>query len=141
MKTVVSAMLSASTAIGLAAIAHPAFAADAAATAEAAATEAAASDDIIVTANKRDESISKVGSSVVAFDNTTLEKRNIVRLDELARAVPNLTLAPSTHGTPVFTLRGVGFNADSLGVYPAVSLSLDQAPSPSRPRPTPSASP
>ncbi len=86
--------------------------------------------EITVTANKRNESLSKVGASIAAFDNASLVQRNIVRIDELARSVPNLALAPSTHGTPVFTLRGIGFNADSLGVYPAVSLSLDQAPMP-----------
>jgi outer membrane receptor protein involved in Fe transport len=122
-------VLAASTAIGLAGIAHPAFAAPAPA-AEQAAAEEAPVGEIIVTANKRNESISKVGASVAAFDTSLLDKRGIVRLDELAKAVPNLTLAPSTHGTPVFTLRGIGFNADSLGVYPAVSLSLDQAPMP-----------
>lgn len=120
-------VLAASTAIGIASIAQPAYAAPAA---EAAAAEEAPVGEIIVTANKRNESISKVGASVVAFDTSLLDKRGIVRLDELAKAVPNLALAPSTHGTPVFTLRGIGFNADSLGVYPAVSLSLDQAPMP-----------
>lgn len=129
MNTIRRSILAASTAIGLASIAHPAFAAPAPA-AEAAAAEEAPAGEIIVTANKRNESISKVGASVVAFDTSLLEKRGIVRLDELAKAVPNLALAPSTHGTPVFTLRGIGFNADSLGVYPAVSLSLDQAPMP-----------
>ena len=119
------AVLAASTALSFVSIAQPTFAAPAE-TDKVAAGEPEA--EIIVTANKRNEKLSKVGSSVVAFDTATLEKRNIVRLDELAKAVPNLTLAPSTHGTPVFTLRGIGFNADSLGVYPAVSLSLDQAP-------------
>lgn len=129
MRTIRRTVLAASTAIGLAGIAHPAFAAPAPA-AEQAAAEEAPVGEIIVTANKRNESISKVGASVSAFDTNLLDKRNIVRLDELAKAVPNLALAPSTHGTPVFTLRGIGFNADSLGVYPAVSLSLDQAPMP-----------
>ena len=119
-------VLAASTGLSLASIAHPAFAAPA--DRDNVAAGEIEGGEIIVTANKRNESISKVGSSVVAFDTSTLERRNIVRLDELAKAVPNLTLAPSTHGTPVFTLRGIGFNADSLGVYPAVSLSLDQAP-------------
>lgn len=84
--------------------------------------------DIIVTANKRNESINKVGASIVAFDSTMLANRNIVNAEELAASIPGMKLAPSTHGTPVFTLRGVGFNADALGVYPAVSVSVDQAP-------------
>jgi len=84
--------------------------------------------EIIVTANKRQESISKVGASIAAFDTSMLENRNIGNPEELARTIPSLSLAPSTHGTPVFTLRGIGYNADSLGVYPAVSVSMDQAP-------------
>ncbi len=89
-----------------------------------------ATGEIIVTANKRNESISKVGASIAAFDTAMLENRNIARPEELARSIPGMTLAPSTHGTPVFTLRGIGYNADSLGVYPAVSVSIDQAPMP-----------
>ena len=86
--------------------------------------------EIIVTANKRDESISKVGASIAAFDTTMLENRNIGTPEELVQTIPGMALAPSTHGTPVFTLRGVGYNADALGVYPAVSVSMDQAPMP-----------
>lgn len=86
--------------------------------------------EIIVTANKRDESISKVGASIAAFDTAMLETRNIGNPEELAQTIPGMALAPSTHGTPVFTLRGVGYNADALGVYPAVSVSIDQAPMP-----------
>lgn len=121
MKTMLRAVLAASTALGAVGIANPALAADDQDT-------QVASTEIVVTANKRDQNLSKVGASVAAFDSSMLQDRNIVQLDELARSVPNLALAPSTHGTPVFTLRGVGFNADSLGVYPAVSLSIDQAP-------------
>ena len=122
MRIVLRAALAVSTAIGFVGVANaaPVAPADDAAV--------VADGEITVTANKRNESLSKVGASVAAFDSASLEKRNIIRIDELARSVPNLTLAPSTHGTPVFTLRGIGFNADSLGVYPAVSLSLDQAP-------------
>lgn len=124
MRIVLRTVLAVSTAIGVAGVAY------AAPVAPADDNAAVADGEITVTANKRNESLSKVGASVAAFDNASLEKRNIIRIDELARSVPNLALAPSTHGTPVFTLRGIGFNADSLGVYPAVSLSLDQAPMP-----------
>ena len=124
MRTILRAVLAASTALGVASVAYPAFAAAVDGGQE------AMEGEIIVTANKRNESLSKVGASIAAFDNSMLERRNIVTVDELARSVPGLALAPSTHGTPVFTLRGIGFNADSLGVYPAVSLSVDQAPMP-----------
>ena len=86
--------------------------------------------EIIVTANKREESASRVGVTLSAMTNDMLSQRNITTPTELASVVPGLALAESTHGTPVYTLRGVGYNADALGVYPAVSLSIDQAPMP-----------
>jgi outer membrane receptor protein involved in Fe transport len=87
-------------------------------------------EEILVTANKRSESISKVGASITAFTGEMLANRNITNPEELAKTVPGLAYASSTHGTPVYTLRGIGYNADALAVYPAVSISLDQAPMP-----------
>ncbi len=85
-------------------------------------------EEIVVTANKRAESAMEVGSSIQAFTGNTLERRFILSPEDLAQNVPTLELAPSTHGTPVYTLRGIGYNSDAMAVYPAVSVSLDQAP-------------
>ncbi len=87
-------------------------------------------DDIIVTANKREENLNKVGLTVTALTGAALAERRIVSLSDVAAAVPGLTFTPSTTNTPIFTLRGVGFNESSLGVYPAVSVYVDQAPLP-----------
>lgn len=92
------------------------------------AQQSGALEEIIVTANKRQESAMDVGSSITAFSGGSLEKRFILTPDDLAQNVPSLELAPSTHGTPVYTLRGIGYNSDAMAIYPAVSLSLDQAP-------------
>jgi outer membrane receptor protein involved in Fe transport len=86
--------------------------------------------DIIVTANKREENINKVGLSITAVSGSELKERQIVSLSDLASVVPGLSFAPSGNNTPIFTLRGVGFNESSLGVYPAVSVYVDQAPLP-----------
>lgn len=85
-------------------------------------------EEIVVTANKRNESAMEVGSSITAFTGDTLQNRFILNPQDLAQSVPTLELAPSSHGTPVYTLRGIGYNSDAIGVYPAVSISLDQAP-------------
>ena len=85
-------------------------------------------EEIIVTANKRQESAMDVGSSITAFSGTALEDRFILSPEDLAQNVPTLELAPSTHGTPVYNMRGVGYNSDAMAVYPAVSISMDQAP-------------
>lgn len=86
--------------------------------------------EIIVTANKRAENIEKVGVTITALSADELESRQIRNPAELASIVPGLQYATSTHSTPIYTLRGIGYNADALAVYPAVSVYLDQAPMP-----------
>ncbi|WP_068084325.1 TonB-dependent receptor [Novosphingobium rosa] len=86
--------------------------------------------EIVVTANKRSENISKVGLSITAISGDTLTNRKLTSMEDVASSVPGLAYAPSATNTPIFTLRGVGFNESSLGVYPAVSVYLDQTPLP-----------
>ena len=86
--------------------------------------------EIVVTANKRSESLSKVGMAVKALTGEKLEQQHITSLADLASAVPGLTFTQSEYGTPVFTLRGIGFYETSLAAYPDVSVYLDQAPLP-----------
>jgi iron complex outermembrane recepter protein len=117
--------------LAIALAATPAWAADNPAPAAAAEAPAAPTvGEIIVTANKREENINKVGLSITAVSANDMKERKIVSLSDLAAAVPGLTFAASTANTPIFTLRGVGFNESSLGVYPAVSVYVDQAPLP-----------
>ena len=93
-----------------------------------ASAQSTAMEEIVVTANKRAESAMDVGASITAFSGNSLENRFILVPEDLAQNVPSLELAPSTHGTPVYTLRGIGYNSDAMAIYPAVSISLDQAP-------------
>lgn len=86
--------------------------------------------EITVTANKREERLNRVGLTITALSADSLAERKISTLEDLASAIPGLAFSPSTTNTPIFTLRGVGFNESSLGVYPAVSVYLDQAPLP-----------
>ena len=95
-----------------------------------AAAQEAGTGDIIITANKREESLNKVGLTVTAISGATLAERKITSLQDVASIVPGLAFAPSANNTPILTLRGIGFNESSLGVYPAVSVYVDQAPLP-----------
>lgn len=105
-------------------------AAPSASVAEPAAAEEQYFAEIVVTANKRQENINKVGLTISALSGQALAERRISSLEDVAAAVPGLAFAPSFAGTPILTLRGIGFNENSLGVYPAVSLYVDQAPLP-----------
>jgi iron complex outermembrane recepter protein len=102
------------------------------ATAQTVAGAGAADDtsEIIVTANKREQNINDVGTTITALSAATLATRKITSLEDVAAAVPGLAYSPSTTNTPIFTLRGVGFNESSLGVYPAVSVYSDEVPLP-----------
>lgn len=87
-------------------------------------------NEIIVTANKREQSINDVGLTITALGANALQERQIQSSDDIAKAVPGLTYTNSANNTPVYTLRGVGFYDTSLGSYPANSVYLDQVPLP-----------
>ena len=87
-----------------------------------------AADEIIVTAQKREQSLMDVGQTLSVLGADALEKQRITKAEDLAIAIPSLTFARSDYNTPIFSLRGIGFNEASLGVYPAVSFYVDEAP-------------
>ena len=70
----------------------------------------AASNDIVVTANKREENLSKVGLTITAIGAAELQTRRVASMEDVASIAPGLIYTPSTTNTPIFTLRGVGFN-------------------------------
>ncbi len=86
--------------------------------------------DIVVTAQKRSQSINSVGMSVAAFKGDDLSKRGITRTADLDKVVPGFTFAESPTLTPVYSLRGIGFYDSSLASSPAVSVYVDQVPVP-----------
>lgn len=87
-------------------------------------------EEIVVTANKREEKIEKVGLTITAISAQSIQEHHITSLQDVAAAVPGLSFSPTTTNTPIYTLRGIGYNGNSLGAYPAVSVYMDQAPLP-----------
>lgn len=90
--------------------------------------EAAPMNTIVVTANKREQNLSDVGSSVSAVSGEALETQRIANVADLASVTPGLTFAPTPNATPVYTIRGVGFYDSSLASYPDVAVYIDQFP-------------
>ena len=86
--------------------------------------------EIVVTAQKRSESINKVGLAISALSGDTLKDLNIHSVQDLTQVVPGLTYAASLLDTPVYSLRGVGFYETTLAAYPDVSVYVDQVPLP-----------
>jgi iron complex outermembrane recepter protein len=85
---------------------------------------------IVVTAQKRSQSINSVGMSISALKGNELIERGLTNLEDLAKAIPGFTFSETADGTPVYTLRGVGFIDQSLAASPAVSIYYDEVPLP-----------
>ncbi len=83
-------------------------------------------DEIVVTANKRAQSINDVGLSITAETGTALLARGILSPTDLGKIVPGLTVQPSPFNTPVYTLRGVGFYETTLSAAPTVAVYVDE---------------
>lgn len=82
--------------------------------------------DIVVTANKRSQSINSVGMSITAATGEQLESRGIRNTEDLVKAVPGFTFQPSPYSTPVYTIRGIGLYDNGLASSPAVTTYVDE---------------
>jgi iron complex outermembrane recepter protein len=85
-------------------------------------------EEVVVTAQKRSQSINDVGMSISAATGNELQSLGITDVEGLVKVTPGLTFTLSQNGTPLFTLRGVGFNDYTLGASPAVSVYVDEVP-------------
>jgi iron complex outermembrane receptor protein len=88
---------------------------------------APALEEVIVTAEKREESIQDVPISIVAFSQDTLEKLGISDIKDLAAKVPNVMINEFTGSSTTVRLfiRGVGQNDVQVTQDPSVALYMD----------------
>lgn len=93
-------------------------------------TEIVGAGDIVVTAQKRSESINRVPISVTAVGGDDLVQRGITSTADLAKVVPGFTFTPSQYNSPVYSIRGIGFYETSLSATPAVTVYTDEIPLP-----------
>jgi len=114
--------------IGGTAMAQTAAAGQGAGGQETVAAEQGQDQDIVVTAQRREESLSKVPVSVSAFNAETLQQRVITREQDLAALVPGLTVKNGQNANQLsFTMRGQTLDPFS-GASPAVLTYINEAP-------------
>lgn len=88
--------------------------------------------EIVVTSQRRTESLQKVPATVQAFTGDTLQKLNASTLDDLIKYTPNVTFANNGPGQGEITIRGLssGFRGDqssaTIGNFPNVAVYLDE---------------
>lgn len=107
----------------LAVAAGPALAQDAAPS-----QEATTVGDIIVTAQKREQSIQDVPIAVTALSAENLDAMKIEGGSELMRAIPNVSFSKANFSMYNFSIRGVGTKAISASSDPAVAVSFNNTP-------------
>ena len=83
-------------------------------------------DEIIVTAQKREQNINDVGMSITAISNRDLQTRGINAVEGLTAIEPSLQVSKSNFGTSIYTIRGVGYNDQSLAASPTVTVYQDE---------------
>ena len=129
--TVRSLALGGASVLLLASLSQPGYAAEAAAAnASAGPSSANTVQELIVTAQKREENIQSVGMSIQAASGDKLTKLGVHDTSDLQKIVPGFQSTPTYYGTNVFTIRGVGFQDTSLAGSPTVSVYIDEAPLP-----------
>ncbi|MDP5280835.1 TonB-dependent receptor [Sphingomonas sp. DG1-23] len=84
--------------------------------------------EIVVTAQKIEESIQDVPIAVSAFSGAALDNLKIETGGELLRAIPNVTFSKSNFSGYNFSIRGVGTKAVSASTDPAVAVSFNNTP-------------
>lgn len=89
----------------------------------------AVNDELVVTAQRREERLQDVPASVAAFGEGALADQRIDRPQDLVNVVPGLTISnPYGEGNPpVFILRGVAANDFSLTQTRPIAIYVDDA--------------
>lgn len=82
-------------------------------------------EEVVVTAQKREEHLQDVPVPVSVVNTDSLASSNQMRLEDYYTKVPAVNLAPDLYGAPQVFIRGL---ATGSGVNPTVSVTVDDVP-------------
>ncbi len=83
-------------------------------------------EEVIVTAEKRDESLQDVSQAVTAITDTEIEAKNITSFVDLTAIVPGVTVAKNEGYKTVISIRGVGNETNQNAIAaPSVAYHMD----------------
>ncbi len=85
-------------------------------------------DDIIVTANKREQSLRDIAASVSALSEAQLAKQGIDNFERLSLTVPGLTTNTFTKNRATFDIRGVSTYIFGANTQDPVAIYINDAP-------------
>lgn len=79
---------------------------------------------IIVTAQRRDQSLQEVPIAITVVDGESIRQTGANQLPDIAQRAPSLSFT-ATPGVPNFAIRGVGTNSFDYGIESAVGIAVD----------------
>jgi outer membrane receptor protein involved in Fe transport len=85
-------------------------------------------EEILVTANRREESLQEVSASVTAFSMADIEHKGFDGFSDFAGSVPGLTLNESVRNRGSFNIRGVALNVTGANTQDPVSIYINDTP-------------
>src|SRR5688572_24992928 len=88
--------------------------------------DATALEEVVVTAQKREQNIQEVPIAIDALSRDTILAQRIAGPDDLVKLLPNLSLKTASAVNSGFAIRGVGTNNFHLTAQQAVGLYFDE---------------
>ncbi len=88
-------------------------------------------EEIIVTAQRREQNLQDISISISVLTGEQLDNLRIEQPADLAAYTPGMYVSKGIAGNPIFALRGIGMNNNESNQNPAVTPYIDQVPLPS----------
>lgn len=89
--------------------------------------QAATLEEVVVTAQKREQGVNDVGITVNAFTGETIKAMGVASAEDIAMLTPGLTVnETAATGVPAYTIRGVGFQDYTTSSSSTVGLYFDE---------------
>jgi len=82
-------------------------------------------EEIIVTTQKREQTLSEVPVTVTAYSGEFLKRLNIDEFDEISEITPGLIIQEQSPNNPAFVIRGITSDSGSAQIAPRVSIYLN----------------
>ena len=82
-------------------------------------------EEILVTAQKRSESLQEVPIAISVFSSDSIDQTGVMELRDLTEYIPNVTITQGTDFGAQINIRGVGANSRNIGFDSRVGVYLD----------------
>ena len=83
-------------------------------------------EEVLVTAQKREEGANDIPLAIATYTGEDLVALGVSDTTDLGKLLPGFSYADGGFNTPIYTLRGVGFNENSQTASATVGVYIDE---------------